>query len=111
MPGAYDREREAARARLARATVAAGFPEEFGLALAEFLGGPATMDRMSEYLLAVRPRSMEEAADEAVALVEQRARWVDQARSAEASDAYTRWLNRPDRPLEDDDGQTAIPVE
>lgn len=70
------------------------------MALADFLGGPATMDRMATYLVRVRPQSVEEAADEAVTLVEQRARWVEQMRSEEASAAYTRWVNRP---REDDD--------
>lgn len=90
-----DGERRAARERLARAAVAAGFPEEFGLALADFLGGPSTMERMAAYLVAVRPRSAEEAADEAVALVEQREQWVERMRSEEAEAAYTRWVNRP----------------
>lgn len=91
-------ERDLARSRLIHAARVAGFPAEFGMALAEFLGGPATMERMTSYLVRMRPQSMEEAADEAVTLVEQRSRWVEQARSEEANAAYTRWVNRPDRP-------------
>lgn len=88
-------DRELARERLVRAAVVAGFPQEFGVALADFLGGPATMERMATYLVSVRPGSVEEAADEAVALVEQRSRWVESMRSEEANAAYTRWVNRP----------------
>lgn len=87
-------DKELARERLVRAAVVAGFPQEFGVALADFLGGPNTMDRMSSYLVRVRPQSVEEAADEAVTLVEQRARWVERMRSEEANAAYTRWVNR-----------------
>lgn len=95
-------DRELARQRLVRAAVVAGFPAEFGVALADFLGGPATMERMATYLLRVRPQSVEEAADEAVTLVEERTRWVEQMRSEEANAAYTRWVNRP-REDEDDE--------
>lgn len=95
-------DKELAQERLVRAAVVAGFPREFGLALADFLGGPATMERMASYLINVRPRSVEEAADEAVTLVEQRARWVEEMRSEEASAAYTHWVNRPDRPTDDE---------
>lgn len=98
-----DAEKELVRRRLVRAAVTAGFPAEFGEALAEFLGGPATMERMASYLVSVRPRSVEEAADEAVTLVEQRGRWVEQMRSEEANEAYTRWVNRADRP-DDEEG-------
>lgn len=96
-----DLDKELAYQRLVRAAVVAGFPEEFGMALADYLGGPATMDRMASYLLSARPRSIEEAADEAVALVEQRSRWVETKRSEEANAAYTRFVNRPRE--EDDD--------
>lgn len=95
-------DKETARLRLVQAAIATGFPREFGFALAEFLGGPATMERMTAYLLGVRPQSMEEVADEAVTLVEQRARWVETIRSEEANAAYTRWVNRP-RSEDDDD--------
>lgn len=94
----------AARDELVDACLAVGMPAEFGLALARYLGGPATMGRMSAYLLGVRPRSLEEAADEAVSLVEERERWAREERSEEAAAAYTAWLNRPDRPSEQEGG-------
>lgn len=97
-----DFEKERAEARLVRAAVRAGFPQEFGVALADFLGGTKTMDRMAAYLLSARPHSMEEVADEAVALLEQRSRWIDQKRSEEANAAYTRFVNRPRDPEEID---------
>lgn len=96
-------EKEQAERRLVSAVVRVGFPQEFGVALADFLGGPKTMDRMTTYLLSVGPRSMDEAADEAVALLEQRARWIEQKRSEEANAAYTQFVNRPRDPEETDD--------
>lgn len=96
-------DKDLARRKLVRAAMVAGFPPEFGEALAEFLGGPATMERMASYLIRVRPQSVEEAADEAVTLVEQRARWVEEMRSEEANAAYTRWVNRPDRPDDEEE--------
>lgn len=98
-----DFEREQAERRLVTAAVRAGFPQEFGIALADFLGGPKTMDRMASYLVSVRPHSIEEAADEAVALVEERSRWVEQMRSEEANAAYTQFLNRPRDPEDEDE--------
>lgn len=90
----------AARDELVGACRLAGLPDEFGLALARYLGSPAMMGRMSAYLRGVRPRSLEEAADEAVSLVDERERWAREERSAEATAAYTAWLNRPDRPTD-----------
>lgn len=92
-----------ARDELVDACRAVGMPAEFGLALARYLGSPASMGRMSAYLLGVRPRSLEEAADEAVSLEEERERWAREERSGQAAAAYTAWLNRPDRPPEDED--------
>lgn len=102
-----DFERDQAERRLVSAAVRAGFPQEFGMALADFLGGPKTMDRMATYLVSVRPKSVEEAADEAVALVEQRSRWIEQKRSEEANAAYTQFVNRPRDP--EDEGEDYPP--
>lgn len=90
-----DYQRELATRRLEQAAIRAGFPAEFGLALADFLGGPKTMARMADYLVSARPQTVEEAADEAVALVEERSTWVERQRSEQAQAAYTAFVNRP----------------
>ncbi len=72
-----------------------GYPKEFGLALAQYLGGPKTMERMAAYLRQCRPQSFEEAADEAITLVSERSRWIEEERSEEAQAAYTAFVNRP----------------
>lgn len=90
-----DYQRELATRRLEQAAIQTGFPAEFGLALADFLGGPKTMARMADYLVSARPQTVEEAADEAVALVEERSTWVQRQRSEEAQAAYTAFVNRP----------------
>lgn len=92
-----------ARRRLIRSAMAAGFPEEFGEALAQFLRSPKTMERMSSYLVSARPQSMAEVGDEAVALLEERATWIERIRSEEANAAYTAFVNRPRDDEEDED--------
>lgn len=72
-----------------------GYPKEFGLALAQYVRGPKTMLRMAEYLRRCRPHSFEEAADEAVTLVSERSRWIEEERSEEAQAAFTAFMNRP----------------
>ena len=99
-----DVDYNAARRHLIRSAMAAGFPEEFGEALVQFLHSPSTMERMSSYLVSARPQSMAEVGDEAVALLEERATWIERMRSEEANAAYTAFLNRP-RDNEDEDGE------
>lgn len=67
---------------LVRAIVRMGYPEEFGIAIAENLRTEKTMSRMIRYLDHAKPRSAEEIADEMLAIMDDRERWI-QKKSAE----------------------------
>lgn len=94
--GHAGRDRE--RARLVSAVVDLGFPEEFGLVLAVELGGEASMRRMASYLEGVRPSRPEDVADELVAILADRERWVGRRMSEHANASLTAFYNRPGRP-------------
>lgn len=79
---------------LLKAVVELGYPEEFGIALAAGLGGEWSMRRMVGYLRGSRPRTMEEIADELVAITGERARIVERKISARAQDSLTEFYNR-----------------
>ena len=75
-------ERAMLRKELIETIVRMGYPEEFGAAVADNLRTEKTMGRMIGYLRHARPRSMEEIADEMLAIMEDRERWI-QKKSAE----------------------------
>ena len=76
------------------AVVELGFPEEFGAALAAGLGGEWSMRRMIEYLRGARPRTMEQVADELVAILDQRRAIVEHQMSEHAQASLTAFYNR-----------------
>ncbi|MBR3157676.1 MAG: hypothetical protein IKG18_11775 [Atopobiaceae bacterium] len=88
-------ERAAARTRLVRAAEQIGLPAEFGALMCDQLRSAVAMNRMSTYLLGVRPTRMEDIADEMLALMQLRDSWVEQKRSEEANAAITAFYNRP----------------
>ena len=67
---------------LVRAIVRMGYPEGLGIATAENLRTKKTMGRMIRYLYHAKPRSAEEIADEMLAIMDDRERWI-QKKSAE----------------------------
>ena len=69
-------EREKIRQELIETIVRMGHPEEFGALIAANLGTEKTMSRMTGYLKHARPRTAEEIADEMLAIVDDRDRWV-----------------------------------
>ena len=75
-------EREQIRRDLIRTITRMGYPEEFGSAIADNLRTEKTMSRMIGYLHHARPRSAEEIADEMLAIMGDRERWI-QKKSAE----------------------------
>ena len=87
--------RERARTRLLRAFVELGFPEEFGVVVADSLRGEKSMDRMAGYLRAARPTSMEQIADEMLAIMADRDSWVEKKISEHANGKITEFYNRP----------------
>lgn len=93
--------RERARENLLQTFVDLGFPEEFGVAVADGLRGEKSMMRMARYLRGARPDNMEEIADEMLAIIAERDSWVEKKVSERANGKITQFYNR-DR-TEDDD--------
>lgn len=86
-----------ARDRLAGTIVSLGFPEEFADLLAKQLGSPKAIDRMTDWLYHVRPRSVEMVVDEMLAICSDIEAWKKKKESQEAQWGYTRWLNSETR--------------
>ncbi len=86
-----------ARDRLAGTVTALGFPEEFADLLAKQLGSPRSIDRMTDWLYHVRPRSVEMVVDEMLAICSDVEAWRKKKESEEAQWGYTRWLNSETR--------------
>jgi hypothetical protein len=70
-----------------------GYPEEFGKAIAKNLGSEKTMRRMTAYLHAAKPRSAEEIADEMLAIMSDRERWIAKKEAEKANARYNEILN------------------
>ena len=81
-----------ARDRLAGTITSLGFPEEFADLLAKQLGSPKAIDRMTDWLYHVRPRSVEMVVDEMLAICSEINAWREKKASEEASEAYNEWL-------------------
>jgi len=79
---------------LVDAAVEQGYPEEFGTLLAKNLGSERAMRRMAGYLRQARPQSVEEIADEMLAIMSVRDRWAQTKQAERANSAYTEFLNR-----------------
>ena len=85
------------RDRLAGTIKSLGFPEEFADLLAKQLGSPKAIDRMTDWLYHVRPRSVEMVVDEMLAICSDIEAWKKKKESQEAQWGYTRWLNSETR--------------
>ena len=85
----------AARRELIRAITELGYPAEFGVVLADELGGEKSLRRMTSYLRGAQPGSPEEIADEMLAIVDQRRSWVERKVSERANSSITSFYNRP----------------
>lgn len=87
-------ERDEAIRSLVGAVAALGYPPEFGdLLLRELRFAPA-IRRMAGYLWNVRPSSMEDIADELLAIREETDCWIEQKRSEHANAQITAFYNR-----------------
>lgn len=69
-----------------------GYPQEFGIAVAENLGSEKTMSRMIGYLKHARPKSAEEIADEMLAIMEDRERWIKKKEAEYYNTKYNEML-------------------
>lgn len=82
-----------AYAELINAMAAAGIPEEVGRYIAQQLGTERSMRRMISYMRNAQPSTMEEVADEMIAIIEDRNSWIQKKEAQQASEKYNTWLN------------------
>ena len=75
-----------------------GFPQEFGVVVADQLSGEWSLGRMLGYLRGARPTSMEEIADELVAILEMRASFVRKKEAQRSQAVITDFYNREREP-------------
>lgn len=69
-----------------------GYPKEFGIAIANNLRTEKTMSRMIGYLRNAKPRSAEEIADEMLAIMGDRERWIKKKEAEQANARYNELL-------------------
>ena len=85
-------ERERLAKELVETVVRMGYPEEFGHAIVQNLRTEKTMSRMSGYLKHAKPRSAEEIADEMLAIMEDRKRWIQKKEAEYYNSKYNEML-------------------
>jgi aminopeptidase N len=81
------------REELIQALARLGYPAEFGQLIARQLGSPKAIDRMAAYLRSAEPRSIEEIADEMLAIQSEIEIWREKKASEEANTRYNDILN------------------
>lgn len=86
-----------ARDGLVTAVTAAGFPAELGELCARQIGSPKGIDRLTGYVLSVRPKTHEMLVDEALAICDEIGTWRAKKEAQEAQWKYTMWLNSDER--------------
>ncbi len=84
--------REQIRRDLVETIVKMGYPEAFGSLIADNLRTEKTMSRMIGYLRHAKPRSAEEIADEMLAIMEDRERWVRKKEAEYSNSKYNELL-------------------
>ncbi len=82
-----------ARADLTAALLQLGFPAELGDMIAQHIGSPKGIERMTAYLNYVKPKRMELIADEMIAIKSDIDRWREKKQSEQANIAYNNVLN------------------
>ena len=85
-------DRERITEELIKQLVKMGYPAEFGAAIANNLRTEKTMSRMIRYLRNANPRSAEEIADEMLAIMEDRNRWVQKKEAEYYNAKYNEML-------------------
>ena len=69
-----------------------GYPEEFGVMIAENLHSEKTISRMLGYLRNAHPRSAEEIADEMLSIMYDRDRWIKKKSAEYYNEKYNELL-------------------
>lgn len=70
-----------------------GIPEEVGKVIAKNLHSEKSIRRMTAYMKAANPTTMEQVADEMIAIMEDRQRWIEKKQTEESNMRYNAWLN------------------
>ena len=94
-------ERDKTCQELVETIVRMGYPESFGKSIAENLRTEKTMSRMIGYLRHAKPKSAEEIADEMLAIMGDRERWIQKKSAQFYNSRYNEILNYG---LEGDEG-------
>lgn len=87
----------AARDRLGEALESLGYPGELAGILAGQLKSPRAVDRMTSYLYQARPGSMEQIADEMLAICAEIDAWREKKENRKAMEDYNEWLGSESR--------------
>ena len=82
---------------LLRTAKAHGLPEEVGKMLAKELGSEKSIRRMTAYFRQAHPTSMEQIADELMAIVEEKNRWIQKKEAEKSNNRYSAWLSSETR--------------
>lgn len=90
------------REELIDCITACGYPREFGELVAQELGGEWSMRRMIGYLRGAKPTTMEQIADEMLAILEHRHAIVEKKMSEKAQNTVSQFYNR-DRSTDETD--------
>lgn len=91
MGGSYEWSRT--KDRLISELEKLGFPKEFGAEVAKQLGGIKAMERMTAYLMYVKPGSAELVVDEMLAICSEIGAWRKKKEAEEANSAYNEMLD------------------
>ncbi|MCR5140939.1 MAG: hypothetical protein K6C68_00200 [Ruminococcus sp.] len=83
-----------AKSELTASLLSLGFPAELGDIIAQHIGSPKGMERMTAYLNYVRPDKVELIADEMLAIKADIDRWREKKESERANIAYNNILNQ-----------------
>lgn len=86
-------ERDKIFRELVETIVRMGYPESFGKTIAENLRTEKTMSRMIGYLRHAKPKSAEEIADEMLAIMDDRERWIQKKSAQFYNSRYNEILN------------------
>ena len=79
----------------------AGIPEEVGKYIAKNLRSERAIRRMTGYMRQARPATMEEVADEMLAIMEDRNAWARKREAEESNARYNAWLRSDLRQTDD----------
>ena len=97
-----------ARERLTVAVTSMGFPAELAHLMAQQLGSPKAIDRMTSYIYQAHPRSEEMLVDEMLSICDEIDAWRKKKTGQQAQASYTalRWYGQLGQEEEDEEGFT-----